>query len=132
MDIIINKFLALKIVWLDNDYDLISWYISCLDGWCPLKICEWTKCWELGSLQCTHSWEYSQRVLRLMSENISHSSGHSLSWCLRLLYNPVADLRAESEVNVESCFLARGHTTENSFGHFWDLCYRASLTWIRQ
>ena len=95
---------------------------------CLLESREWNKCRELGPLQCTHSWECSPRVLRFMSESISHGSGHSSSWCLRFIYDPVAYLRAEGKINVESSFFARGHAAESTLWNFWDLCLRASLT----
>ena len=49
------------------------------------------------------------------------------SWNIReQSLKPDIHLRAESEINVESCFLSSGHTTESTLGQFWDLCQKAS------
>ena len=41
---------------------------------------------------------------------------------------PGVHLRSESEINVESCFLSSGHTTESTLGQFRHLCQKASPT----
>ena len=45
-----------------------------------------------------------------------------------VLVRPGVHLRSESEINVESCFLSSGHTTESTLGQFRHLCQKASPT----